>query len=97
VKKGKVKDPWGKEVETDVPEEIISTLTRECDGNVPGYHVINVTCGSFEEETQGANPHSRAYENNPMYAAKNATDLEAVSRFVLACQHGMQNSQIKPN
>jgi hypothetical protein len=51
VKKGNVKDPWGKEVETDVPDEIISALTRECDGNVPNHHVINVTCGSFEEET----------------------------------------------
>jgi hypothetical protein len=82
-----VKDWWGREVEIDVPDEIIAHLTRECDGNVPDHHVVNITCGSFEKETQGANPHSTACENNPKYAANNATDLEAVSRFVSACRY----------
>jgi hypothetical protein len=43
--------------------------------------VVEVTCGSFEKETQGPNPHSGAYLNDPDYAAKNAADLETDSRF----------------
>jgi hypothetical protein len=42
----------------DVPDGIIAHLTRECGGNVHDRHVVDVTCGSFEQETVGANPHS---------------------------------------
>jgi hypothetical protein len=64
-----------------VPDGIIAHLTRECEGNVHDHHVVEVTSGSFEKETHGANPHSGAYDNNPDNAAKNATDLETDSLF----------------
>jgi hypothetical protein len=60
----------------DVPDGIIAHLTRECGGNVHDRHVVDVTCGSFEKETEGANPHSGAYDNDPKCPAKNAADLE---------------------
>jgi hypothetical protein len=65
----------------DVPDGIIAHLTRECGGNVHDRHVINVTCGSFEKEIHGANPHSGAYDNRANTAAKNAADLETDSCF----------------
>jgi hypothetical protein len=68
----------------DVPDGIIAHLTSECGGNVHDRHVVDVTSGSFEKETNGANPHSGAYNNNPTYAAKNAADLEADSYFFSA-------------
>jgi hypothetical protein len=40
-------------VEIDVPDGIIAHLTRECGGNVHDRRVVDVTCGSFEKETQG--------------------------------------------
>jgi hypothetical protein len=64
-----------------VPGGIIAHLTRECGGNVHDCHVVDVTCGSFEKETEGANPHTGAYDNRPDYAAKNAADLETNSVF----------------
>jgi hypothetical protein len=83
MKKGKAK-AWGKEMEIDVPDGIIAHLTRECSGNVHDRNVIEVTSGSFEKVTSGANPHSGAYNNKPEYAAKNAADLETGSDFFSA-------------
>jgi hypothetical protein len=80
LKKGKAK-LWRGEVEVDVPDGIIAHLTRECGGNVHDHNVFEVTSGSFERERYGANPHSGAYDNHPDYAAKNAADWEADSRF----------------
>jgi hypothetical protein len=74
---------WGNEVEIDVPDGIIAHLTRECGGNVHKRHIVDVTSGSFEKETFGANPHSGAYYNNPLFA-ENAADLETFSCFLSA-------------
>jgi hypothetical protein len=78
MKKGKTS--WGHEY--DVPDGIIAHLTRECGGNVHERHVVDVTCGSFEKEPEGANWHSGVFDNEPMWAAKNAADLETVSYFM---------------
>jgi predicted nucleic acid-binding Zn-ribbon protein len=67
-----------------VPNGIIAHLTRECGGNVHDYDVVEVTSGSFEKVTEGANPHSGAYNNHPYFAAKNAADLETHSYFFSA-------------
>jgi hypothetical protein len=83
VKKAKTKIR-GNEVEIDVPDGIIAQLTRKCGGNVHDRNVVEVTSGSFEKETKGANPHSGAFNNDPSYAAKNAADLETDSRFYSA-------------
>jgi hypothetical protein len=55
--------PWQAvwEWKIDVPDGIIAHLTRECGGNVHESHVVDITSGSFKKETQGANPHSGAY------------------------------------
>jgi hypothetical protein len=74
----------GKGERLDVPDGIIAHLTRECGGNVHDRNVIEVTSGSFEKETVGANPDSGAYDNQPHCAAKNAADLETVSCFFSA-------------
>jgi hypothetical protein len=42
-------------------------------------HVVDVTSGSFETETHGANSLSGAYDNGSECAAKNAVDLETGS------------------
>jgi hypothetical protein len=95
VKKGKiqVEEGWGwrgptrtRELEIDVPDGIIAHLTRECGGNVHDRHVVEVTSGSFEKETYGANPHSGPYDNLPRNAAKNAAGLETDSYFLSACR-----------
>jgi hypothetical protein len=39
----------------DIPEGIIAHPTRECGGNVHDRQFIDVTLGSFEKETFGAN------------------------------------------
>jgi hypothetical protein len=65
----------------DVSDAIIGHLTRECGGNVHERHVVDVTSESFERGTEGANPHSGTYRNEPDYAAKNAADFEPVSWF----------------
>jgi hypothetical protein len=65
----------------NIPDGIIAHLTRACGGNVHDYQVIDVTCGSFEKEILGANPHSGAYNNRPTCAAKNATVFEIESYF----------------
>jgi hypothetical protein len=84
VKKGKANDRSGKGVEIDVPDGIIAHLTRECGGNVHDCRAADVTSGSFEKATSGANPHSGAYGDLPRNAAKNADDLETNSRFCSA-------------
>jgi hypothetical protein len=48
---------------------------------VHDHHVIDVTCGSSEEEIEGANPHSGEYRNDSECAVKNALDFEAHSCF----------------
>jgi hypothetical protein len=84
----KTKSIWtNEEVEIDVPDGIIAHLTRECGGNVHDHHVVDITSGSFEKETEGANPHSGAYNNDPSLATKNAADLETYSRFLSAYRH----------
>jgi hypothetical protein len=65
---------------------VIAHLTREYCGNVPHDHVVEVTSGSFEKETHGADPYSGAYDNDPRNAAKNAADLETDSCFSSACR-----------
>jgi hypothetical protein len=55
---------------------------------VHDHHVVNITSGSFEKETVGANPHSGAYDNDPGHAAKNAADLETDSCFFSAYRSG---------
>jgi prefoldin subunit 5 len=75
----------------DVPVGIIAHLTRECGGSVHDRHVVDVTCGSFEKETQGANPYSGPYYNSPNYAAKNAADLESSSEFISAYRNEKEN------
>jgi hypothetical protein len=72
MKKGTTR--WGDEY--DVPDGISAHLTRECGGNVHDRHVVDVTCGSFEKETMGANPY---------YAAKKAADLEINSFDAFFC------------
>jgi hypothetical protein len=84
VKKGKVKEWQSNEVEVYVPDGIIAHLTRECGGNVHDRNIVDVVSGSFERVTYGANPHSGAYNSDPMWAAKNAADLETSSRFYSA-------------
>jgi hypothetical protein len=56
----------------------------DSDGNVHDHKIVDVTCGSFEKETAGPNPHSGAYGNDPRYSGKNAADLETNSCFVSA-------------
>jgi hypothetical protein len=48
-----------------LPDGIIAHLTRECGGNVNNRHVVDVTSGSFEKETLGANPHS--IKSSPLF------------------------------
>jgi hypothetical protein len=65
----------------DMPDGIIGHLTRECGGNVHDRHVVDVTSGSFERETEGSNRPSGTYRNDPDYMGKNAADFEAVLWF----------------
>jgi hypothetical protein len=97
IKKGNIRlhEGWGRDggtgdAEIDVPDGIIAHLTRERGGNVHDCGVVDVTCGSFEKETQGANPHSGAYDNQPKFAAKNAADLETPSIFGSACRRSSE-------
>jgi hypothetical protein len=68
----------------NVPDGIIAHLTRECGGNVHDAKVVDISCGSFEKETDEANPHSGALSNDPGFAAENAADLDADSCFFSA-------------
>jgi hypothetical protein len=67
----------------EVPDEIFAHLTGEGGGNVHDRRIAEITSGSFEKEIQGANSHSVAYDKDPIYAAKNAADLESDS---ISCQ-----------
>jgi hypothetical protein len=71
----------------DVPDGIIVHLTRDCGGNMHGHNVVEVTCGSFEKETYGVNPHSGAYDNLPNYTVRNAADLGAGCIFASTNRH----------
>jgi hypothetical protein len=81
IQKRKIQKPVTIKEVIDVPGKIIAHLTRECGGNVHDRSVVEIRSGSFEMETDGANPHSGAFCNSPGYAAKNAADLEADSCF----------------
>jgi hypothetical protein len=81
----------------DVPDGIIAHLTRECGGNAHDRHVVDVTSGSFEKETEGANPHSGAWNDDPEYAAKSAADLEDDSCFGSAFRYSSENIQHTKN
>jgi hypothetical protein len=81
----------------NVPDGIIAHLTRECGGNVHDRHVVDITCGSFEKETRGANPHSGAYNNDSSAAAKNAADLETDSCFSSAYRGGPDIAHTRNN
>jgi hypothetical protein len=47
-----------KEKHFDVPRWITAHLARELYGNVHCRPVVDITSGSFEKETDQANPHS---------------------------------------
>jgi hypothetical protein len=80
VKKGKLRFSDGRQTSDnyDIPNGIIAYLTRKCRGNVHHHHVVDVTCGSFEEETDAAGQSDDAME---------AADLKAVSCFWSACRN----------
>jgi hypothetical protein len=80
-----------RKIELGVPNGIVAHLMRECGGNVHDGQAVDVTSGSFEKETFGANPHSGAYENRPDCAAKNAADLDADSVFGSAYRPPSEN------
>jgi hypothetical protein len=80
-----------------VPDGIIAHLTRKCGGNVHDCCVVDVTSGSFGKETEGANPHSGAYKNDPDYAAKHAAEMEAVSCFSSAYRSNSEDIPHKRN
>jgi hypothetical protein len=96
MKKGKLHDDDGSSTGEvyDIPDGIIVHLTRECVGNVHDCHVVDVTCGSFEEETEGANPHSGAWNNNRKCHAKSAADLETDSKFISAFRRRLKKVKI---
>jgi hypothetical protein len=79
--KGKLRFSDGRQTNKmyDIPDGIIAHLTRECGGNVHDRNVVNVTSGSFEEETEGANPHSGAFDDYYRFAAKRAAEMETGS------------------
>jgi hypothetical protein len=81
----------------DVPDGIIAHLTRGCGGNVHDRHVVDVTCGSFEKETWGVNPHSGRYDDDPGIAAKNAADLEDTTFFFSAHRQTHEHIRDKRN
>jgi hypothetical protein len=87
----------GKEMEIDVPDEIIAHLTRECRGNVHDRHVVGATSGSFEKQTQGANPHSGAFDNRTDCATKNVVEMETDSYFRSAYRNKDEDIQHRRN
>jgi hypothetical protein len=84
VKKERVRDWRGAEVEIDVPDGIIAYLTRKCGGNVHDQYVVDVTSGSFEKVTIGSNLRSGALSNSSRWEAKHSVDLGADSCFLSA-------------
>jgi hypothetical protein len=83
LKKGTLRYSDGRQTDkmNDIPDGIVARLTRECGGNVHDRGVVDIACGSFEKETEGADPHSGACDSKSDSAAKNAADLETVSYF----------------
>jgi hypothetical protein len=75
----------------DLPDGIIAHVTRKCGRNMHDCHVVDVTSGSFERETNGANPHSGTSNHDPDCAAKNAADLEIDSVFFSAYRNSSDN------
>jgi hypothetical protein len=69
----------------------IAHLARECRRNVHYHEVAELTSGSFEKGTCGANPHSRVFNNDPDFAARNAVDMETDSCFGSACRRKTEN------
>jgi hypothetical protein len=84
MKKRKLCRPNGHQTDEicDIPDGIIAHLTRKCGGNVHDRHVVDVTCGSFEKETQSASN-----------VAKNAADLESSSVFLSAYRSYQEHIQ----
>jgi hypothetical protein len=70
----------------DVLDGTIAHLTRECGGNVPDHHIVDVTSRSFEKEISRVNPHSGGSNNNRDYAAHNVASLETDSCFWSVCR-----------
>jgi hypothetical protein len=72
LKKGKLRDGKGKQtkITSDIPDGIIAHLTRKCGRNVHDHHIVVMTLGSFEKETEGLD------DDDPRWAARNAADLE---------------------
>jgi hypothetical protein len=71
----------------DIPDGIIAYLTTECSGNVHDCHIIDITSGSFEKETNGASPPMVA---PPDCALKNAIDFESTSHFASSCRYNFE-------
>jgi hypothetical protein len=67
-----------------MPDGIIAHLTGKCGGNVHDRRLINLTSGSFQQATEGVNPNSGVFKNDPRYAAENAADLATDSVFLSA-------------
>jgi hypothetical protein len=67
-----------------LPDGITMRLKRKCHGNVHNRHVIEVTSGSFEKDTYGANPHSKAFGDKPDNGAKNVCNFGFGSCFCSA-------------
>jgi hypothetical protein len=47
-------------------------------------HIVDVTSGSFEKETDRFKPDSHRYDNDPRYAAMNVADLDTDLLFLSA-------------
>jgi hypothetical protein len=63
-----------RKVELDVPDGIISHLTKECGGNVHDGNIVEVTTGSFEKTVAEPGP------------AKHIADLEDDTHFCSTCR-----------
>jgi hypothetical protein len=89
VKKEKLRSGDGNQTDEiyAIRDGTIAYLTRGCGGNVHDLHIVEVTSGSFEKVTEGANPHSGTRNNHPDCAEKNAVDLETDS-FLLSAYRG---------
>jgi hypothetical protein len=93
VKKGQLRHRDGSQThkKCDIPDGIIAHLTRESSGNLHDRRVVDVTSGSFWEETKSTDPYSEAYDDDLAYAAKNAADLETASVFQSSCRESSEN------
>jgi hypothetical protein len=86
IRKGKLPDVDGNETNNmhNIPDGIIAHLARESGGDMYNRKVVDVSWELFGNEIEEANPHSGAYESNPLFAAQNAADLESNSFFYSA-------------